>query len=125
MKTELTEVSPTQKEIKIEIEPEVVREVYNKVSQKFAKGAQVAGFRKGFAPVDVVRLRYKDEIQSEVLQELLSKRVTEAIQEHNLSPLAEPHLHLEDAENIKVKRFAVRCPARSRRSDAGNSDAGI
>jgi len=102
MKTELLEVSPTQKEIKIEIEPAEVREVYNRVSQKFAKQAQVDGFRKGFAPVDIVRLRYKDQIQSEVLQELFSPKVAEAIQEYELSPLAEPHLHLEDAENIKV-----------------------
>jgi len=102
MKTEIIEVSSTQKEIKIEIEPEEVREVYNKVSKKYAKAAQVPGFRKGFAPVDIVRLRFKDEIKSEVLQELVSSRVNEAIQENNINPLTEPHLHLDDAENIKV-----------------------
>ncbi len=102
MNTELIEVSPTQKEIKIEIEPAEVREVYNKVSRKFAKNAQIDGFRKGFAPVDIIRVRYKDQIQSEVLQELFSPKVTEAIQQYELSPLAEPHLHLEDAENLKV-----------------------
>ena len=102
MNTELVDVSPSQKTIKIEIEPAEVREVYNKVSQKFAKGAQVDGFRKGFAPVDVIRMRYKDQIKSEVLQELIAPLVAEAIQEHNLQPLVEPHLHLEDAENVKV-----------------------
>jgi trigger factor len=102
MNTELIDVSPSQKEIKIEIEAAEVREVYNKVSQKFAKGAQVDGFRKGFAPVDVVRMRYKDQIRSEVLQDLIAPVVAEAIQEHDLQPLVEPHLHLEDAENVKV-----------------------
>lgn len=102
MNTELLDVSPTQKEIKIEIEAAEVREVYNRVSQKYAKGAQIDGFRKGFAPVDIVRLRYKEQIQSEVLQELFSPKVGEAIQKYELNPLAEPHLHLEDAENIKV-----------------------
>lgn len=102
MKTELIEVSPTRKEIKIEIPPAAVKEVYDKVSKKYAKAAQVDGFRKGFAPVDVVRMRYKDDIKSDVLQELLPNKVTEAIQEHELSPLAEPHLHLEDQENLKL-----------------------
>ncbi|MCY7375766.1 MAG: trigger factor, partial [Pyrinomonadaceae bacterium] len=102
MNTELIDVSPSQKTIKIEIEAAEVREVYNKVSQKFAKGAQVDGFRKGFAPVDVVRMRYKDQIRSEVLQDLIAPKVGEAIQEHDLQPLVEPHLHLEDAENVKV-----------------------
>lgn len=102
MKTELVELSPTQKEIKIEIGAETVKEVYNKVSQKYARAATVPGFRKGLAPVDVIRLRYKDEIQSEVLQDLLSKRVTEAIQEYDLHPLSEPELHLDNSENLKL-----------------------
>ncbi|MDQ2745781.1 MAG: hypothetical protein M3T96_00770, partial [Acidobacteriota bacterium] len=102
MNTELIDVSPSQKEIKIQIEPAEVREVYNKVSRKFAKGAQVDGFRPGFAPIDVIRMRYKEQIKSEVLQELIQPLVGEAIQEHGLQPLVEPHLHLEDAENVKV-----------------------
>ena len=102
MKTDITEISSTQKELTIEIEPEAVREVYNKVSQKYAKGAQVDGFRKGYAPLDVVRMRFKEQIRSEVLQEIVSTRVTEAIQENDLHPLTEPHLHLEDSENLKL-----------------------
>lgn len=102
MKSELIDVSPTQKEVKIEIEGEAFKEPYAKVSQKYARGANVPGFRKGFAPVDVVRIRYKEEIKNEVLQEVVSKAITDAIQEHGLHPLTEPHLHLEDAENVKV-----------------------
>ena len=102
MNTELIETSPTQREIKIEIAPDAVREVYNKVSSKYAKQANVPGFRKGFAPLDVVRLRYKDEITNETLQQLLPAKITEAIQENNVSPLNEPHVHLEDQENLKL-----------------------
>lgn len=102
MSTEIIEVSPTRREIKIEIAPDAVREVYNKVSNKYAKQANVPGFRKGFAPLDVVRLRFKDEINNETLQQLLPAKITEAIQEHNLSPLNEPHVHLEDQQNLKL-----------------------
>ena len=102
MNTELIEVSQTQREIKIEIAPETVKDVYNKVSSKYAKQANVPGFRKGFAQLDVVRMRFKDEINSETLQQLLPTKITEAIQEHNLSPLNEPHVHLENQENLKL-----------------------
>lgn len=102
MKTELKDVSPTQKEIKIEIPAEDVKTAYNKASQKYARSVTVPGFRKGLAPLDVVRLRFKEEIKSEVLRELLPEKVTEAIQEYNLNPLSEPHLHLDDHENVKV-----------------------
>src|SRR5215213_8244631 len=102
MKTELKEVSPTQREIHIEIEPEAVKTVYNKVSQKYAKAANVPGFRKGFAPLDVVRLRFKEEIQNEVLRELLPEKVQQAIEEHGLQPLAEPQLHFDNFDNLKL-----------------------
>lgn len=102
MKTELVEISPTQREIKIMVGAEALKEAYGKVSKQYAKGASVPGFRKGFAPLDIIRLRYREEIKNEVLREVVPPTVAEAIQEHDLHPLAEPHLHIEDVENVKV-----------------------
>ncbi len=102
MKSELKEISPTQREIHIEIDAASLKDAYGTVSQKYAKGASVPGVRKGYAPLDVVRLRYKEEIKSEVLQQVVPSKVSEAIEEHKLQPLTEPHLHIDDAENVKV-----------------------
>ncbi len=102
MKSEITEVSPTQRELKIEIDASTLLEAYGKVSQRYAKRASVPGFRKGYAPLDVVRMRFKSEIRSEVLQDVVPAAVASAIEEHDLHPLAEPHLHLDDHENAVV-----------------------
>jgi len=102
MKSEIKEISPTQKEIHLQIDAEVVKAAYGKASQKYVKNANIPGFRKGFAPLDVVRMRFKEEIKSEVLQIVVPDAVTAAIQEHDVHPLAEPQLHLEDHENVKV-----------------------
>lgn len=102
MKSEVKEISPTKREIHITIEPELLKDAYLKASDKYARKASVPGFRKGFAPHDVVRLRFADEIKNEVLQQVLPGAVTEAIQEHGLQPLAEPQLHIDDVENAKV-----------------------
>jgi trigger factor len=102
MKSELREISPTQKEIHLEIDADSLREAYGKVSQKYAKRANVPGFRKGYAPLDVVRLRFKDEIKGDVLQEVVPGKVAEAIREHDLHPLTEPQLHLDDHDSVKV-----------------------
>src|SRR5687768_14505329 len=102
MKTELKEISPTQREIHIEIDAASLKDAYGKVSQKYARAASVPGFRKGYAPLDVVRLRYKEEIRNEVLQQVVPTKVSEAIEEHDLHPLTEPHLHIDDAENVAV-----------------------
>ena len=58
MKTKLIDVSPTRKEIRIEVEPEVVREAFDRISDRFAKQMNVPGFRRGHAPrADRVRHR--------------------------------------------------------------------
>lgn len=102
MKSEVKDISPTQKEIHLEIDAELVKASYGKVSQKYASRANVPGFRKGYAPLDVIRMRFKEEIKSDVLQEVIPGQVAAAIQEHDLHPLAEPHLHLDDHETVKV-----------------------
>ena len=79
MKTELIDVSPTRKEIKIEIDPAQIRSAYDRVSAQYSKAATVPGFRPGHAPTSVVRTRYKSEIRTEVLRELLPEAVNNAI----------------------------------------------
>jgi trigger factor len=102
MKSELTEVSPTRKELKIEIDATTLKDAYGKVSQKYAKGANVPGFRRGYAPVDVVRLRFKEEIRSDVLQEVIPSAVNQAITDNELHPLTEPQLHLDGSETAVI-----------------------
>ncbi len=102
MKTTLKEVSPTQKEIKLQIDTDTIKGAYNRVSKKIAGMVTVPGFRKGYAPIDVVRMRFQEEIKNDVLQSILPEKVAAAIDEHGLHPLSEPHLHIEDAENVKV-----------------------
>ncbi len=98
MKTELVDVSPTRKEIKIEIEPEIVRETFNRISDTYAKQVNVPGFRKGHAPRSVVKTRFKNEIRTEVLRELIPDAVKEAIVKHKLAAIGEPDVHLDEAD---------------------------
>lgn len=101
MKTEFVDVSPTRKEIKIEIEPEAVRESYDRISDQYAKQAKVPGFRPGHAPRAVVRTRFKSEIRSEVLRELVPEAINEAIVKHELTTLGEPDVQLDNTEALE------------------------
>jgi trigger factor len=101
MKTELVDVSSTRKEIKIEIEPEQVRDSYDRVSERYAKSANVPGFRRGHAPRSVVRTRFKSEIRSEVLRELVPDAINEAIGMHSLATIGEPEVQLDNAEALE------------------------
>src|SRR6266550_1200414 len=101
MKTEFVDVSPTRKEIKIEIEPAAVRESYDRVSDRYAKQARVPGFRPGHAPRAVVRTRFKSEIRSDVLRELVPEAINEAIEKHELNTIGEPDVQLDNTEALE------------------------
>src|SRR5437764_9434713 len=100
MKIEVVDVSPTRKEIKIEIEANTVRSAYDRISDRYAQAATVPGFRPGHAPRSVVRTRFKDKIRGDVLQELVPQAVQDAIAEHALDVIGEPELHLDNAEGL-------------------------
>ncbi len=99
MKTEISEVSQTRKEIKIEIEAADVRAEFERVTQEYARAVTVPGFRKGHAPVTVVRTRYKKDIQGDVLKRLVPEAVEQAIEESGLQVIGQPDVHL-DNENL-------------------------
>ncbi|HKG61162.1 MAG TPA: trigger factor [Pyrinomonadaceae bacterium] len=101
MKTELIDVSPTRKEIKIEIDPAQIRDAYDRISKQYSKAVNVPGFRPGHAPTSVVRTRYKSEIRSEVLRELLPEAVNNAINEHSLTALGEPNVELDNTAALE------------------------
>ncbi|MEK6279080.1 MAG: trigger factor [Acidobacteriota bacterium] len=101
MKTESVDVSPTRKEIKIEIDPTLVREAYDRISDKYAKQAKVPGFRPGHAPRSVVRSRFKSEIRAAALQELVPDAVNEAITQHAPGAIGEPDVQLDNAEALE------------------------
>ena len=101
MKTELVNLSPTRKEIKIEIEPAQIRTAYDRISDRYLKAASVPGFRRGHAPKSVIKTRYKSEIRSDVLRELLPEAVHTAIGEHSLAPIGEPDVQLDSTEALE------------------------
>src|SRR5215207_3511944 len=101
MRNELIDVSPTRKEIRIEIEPAEIRSAYDRISQQYSKAATIPGFRPGHAPTSVVRTRYKSEIRGEVLRELIPDAVNNAIIEHSLAALGEPKIELDNTEALE------------------------
>ena len=101
MKTELVDVSPTRKEITIEIDTATVRGAYDRVSDQYAKQAKVPGFRPGHAPRAVVRSRFKNEIRAQALQELVPEAVNDAINKHAPNTLGEPEVQLDNTDALE------------------------
>jgi trigger factor len=101
MKTELIDISPTRKELKIEIDPADVRAEMERVTDRYAASVSVPGFRKGRAPNTVVKQRYKNEIRGEVVQNLVPQAINDAIMESALNVIGEPDIHLSNNEALE------------------------
>ncbi|MCS6873233.1 MAG: trigger factor [Pyrinomonadaceae bacterium] len=102
MKVEVKDISQSVKEVSVEVEAEEVKEAYKKVSQYFSKHVSVPGFRKGLAPIEMVRIHYRDEIRERVIDELVSKKVVQALEERSLFPVVQPKVYLQDKDKLKL-----------------------
>jgi len=92
MKTEMTEVSETRKQLSFEVPPDVVDAEIAKVAIGYSKKAKVPGFRPGKVPATVVRQRFKDQILYDVAQDLIPRLVGAELKERGLEPVATPDI---------------------------------
>jgi trigger factor len=97
-----------RRELDLEIPAEEVSKAIERVAKDFAKIARVPGFRPGKAPVSLIRRRFADDIKGEVLQDLVPKRVGQAVSEQKLTPVSQPQVEkLDFAEGQPLKFKAV------------------
>ena len=78
---------------KVEVPVERVARAEAKAAQEFAKQARLPGFRKGKAPLAVVKKRYHDAIRERVLREVIGDSWKQTLQTESLEPIADPHIH--------------------------------
>src|SRR5262249_2932575 len=97
-----------RRELELEIPAEEVSKKMESVAKDFARLAMIPGFRKGKAPVSLIRRRFAEDIKGEVLQTLVPEVVEKALAEQKLSPVTQPKVDkLDFNEGQPVKFRAV------------------
>lgn len=92
MKIEVKEIEELVRELAIEVEPEQFTE---KMESKFAEVRQkvtLKGFRKGHAPMDMIRRLYGDEVKKDVAEEIMKTTYPQAVREKELRVAAPPEI---------------------------------
>ena len=95
-----------KREIEMEIPAEVAQKATEKVARDFAKVARIPGFRPGKAPIPLIRRRFADDIQGEVLQSLVPEYLTKALDEKKMVPVTRPEVdkvEFRDGEPLKFR----------------------
>ena len=98
MKTELIELSPTQKQLALEIPSEAVEREIARVARDYGRSARIPGFRPGKAPDKLVRQRFREQILHDVMHELIPRSLDEALRERALEPVDTP-----DIQDVSLK----------------------
>lgn len=92
VRTELEEISPVKKKLRVEVPVETVLAEFNRVAATYKRHSRIAGFRPGKAPVSLVKRRYHKDIREDVLRKLIPASYDQAVRERKIRPLGKLQL---------------------------------
>lgn len=86
-----------------------IQATYKTVVTETASKAEIAGFRKGKAPQQIVEENIdKTKTYEETIRQLVPKAYTAAVEEHKIAPIMMPQVELKDAQEGKDWVVAAR-----------------
>jgi trigger factor len=86
------DIGPCRKELVIEVPAPAVEAETDRVVREYAKRAKLPGFRPGKVPPKVVRQRYREEIDQDVIERLVPRYWQQAESESELDTMGQPKL---------------------------------
>ena len=105
MNIEIEEVDSCNKKIKFDIPHQDYQTKIKSYYKTLGRDVKVPGFRKGKVPQSLLEKQFGPQVKQEVLTQLISDRVMEAIQEKGLRAVSQPHLlevNAEEGTDISV-----------------------
>lgn len=86
-----------------EIETEVTSKLH-----EVQKSAKIKGFRKGKAPIDVIRKIYEPEIRIDVINDVVAKKFYDQVEKKGFKPVGNPDLSPVNLEKNKDIKFSAK-----------------
>ncbi len=97
----LEDVSPTKKELRVEVPADEISTVLQKSYRTFQKKVKLPGFRAGKVPLQMVRRRFGREVEEDLLQRLLQQYFEKAIVKAEIEPVDMPiikSVHMQEGD---------------------------
>ena len=92
MKIEVEALSPVEKKVTVEIDPQQVAKELDRAYASLGRRVKLRGFRAGKAPRKVLERHFRDEVERDVVQQLVSTTFGEAVREQNIDAVAPPRV---------------------------------
>ncbi|MFH1375021.1 MAG: trigger factor [bacterium] len=108
MKVELKETEELVRELSVEVETDMVTEMMDKAFAELSDKATIKGFRKGKAPLNVIKAKYDDEVRVDVAEELIRTTYPEAVERQQLKVASRPTIISHGYESEGTFRYTAR-----------------
>ncbi len=98
--------------LQVEIEPERVNQVFERVYRQLGKYVEVPGFRPGRAPISLLRQALREDfVRERVLEQILRDTMDDALREAQVEPYgAPPELDVQQLEEGKPMLYSLKVP---------------
>jgi FKBP-type peptidyl-prolyl cis-trans isomerase (trigger factor) len=108
MKVEIKKLPKSTVQLQITVPAEKVKEAYQQSLENLAKTAEIKGFRKGNAPIDLVEESLdKGKIHGETINVLLEKYYVQALKENKINPVSNPKVEIQAFDIEKDFEFTA------------------
>jgi trigger factor len=101
------DIGSCQKKVTVAIPAPAVEAELSRVTDEFRRQVRLPGFRKGKTPLELVRKKFREEIERELLDRLLPRFWKQAEAESSLEPLLSPQVDDVEVEDGKDLTFVA------------------
>ncbi len=108
VEVKIQELSEVERELEITATADELQPHFDKAYLEYRKKIEIRGFRKGRAPIDLVKKLYGDLIEQDALESIASVFYKQTVKEKDLKPIGEPTLVDMNYERGKEFRFKIR-----------------
>jgi len=96
MPVQIEKVSPCEKKLKFTVSPNEINVQIEKVLKKVQKTAKLKGFRKGKAPLSLIRKTYWSHVQYDVINEVIQDSYQKAVVDNKVPVVGRPKIETKD-----------------------------
>jgi len=109
MKIEVESVSPVERKVTIEVDPDRVAKELESAYIGLGRRVKLRGFRPGKAPRKVLERHFRSEIEGEVAEKIVQSTFAEAVRVEDIDIVAPPHVSItEGVAEGKPLRYTAR-----------------
>ncbi len=106
MKVEIKQLEQLERELSVEVPAETVAAAMEQKLREVRRDAALKGFRKGKAPMDMIRSIYGDQVKLDVAEDIIKSTYPEVVRENGLKVASYPQvtdLKYEDDGGLTYK----------------------